>query len=172
MVPNRPGRAFVPHAHPLGSGEVYLPRLARHVLPQEAPVQLIRFAARFRSIFDAELGVPKRFDPDEQFGPIADHLHVNARDPDTETWRFQRFAPAWAARLGQDLAGESVLDPRYAPYNTRLGDKLRQAVEREMPFYAATHIEGPNGDELVHRLLIPMSTTGEIVTHCLVFTVV
>jgi hypothetical protein len=165
-------RAYVSDARPLGPGEVYLPRLARHVLPREAPVQLIRFAARFRSVFDTELGVPKRFDIDGQFGRMADHLHVNVRDAATGTWRFQRFAPAWAERLGEDLTGENVLHPRYAPYNTRLQDKLRQVVEREMPFYAATHVEGPNGAELVHRLLIPMSTTGIIITHCLVFTVV
>jgi hypothetical protein len=158
----------VPDIRPLEPGEVYLPRLGRHVLPREAPVQLIRF----RSIFDTELGVPKRFDPDEQFGHVADHLHVNARAPEAETWHFQRFAPAWAARLGQDLSGESVLDARYAPYNTRLNDMLRQAVEREMPFYAAFHVEGPNSAELAHRLLIPMSTNGVIITHCLVFTFV
>jgi hypothetical protein len=149
-----------------------MPRLARHVLPQDAPIHLIRFAARFRSVFDAELNVPKRLALDEQFGRLADRLHVNIRDPATETWRFQRFAPAWIAALGQDLTGESVLHPRYAPYNTRLADMLRQAVEREMPFYAATHVQGRNGGELVHRLLIPMSTSGQIVTHCLVFTFV
>jgi hypothetical protein len=163
---------FVPDAPPLGPGEVFMPRLARHVLPQETPIHLIRFAARFRSVFDEELNVPKRFAVDERFGALADHLHVNVRDPDTETWRFQRFAPAWIARIGQDLSGESVLHPRYAPYNTRLADMLRQAVEREMPFYAATHVEGQNGSELVHRLLIPMSTSDQIVTHCLVFTFV
>jgi hypothetical protein len=163
-------RSFVPDAQPPGSGEVYLPRLSRHVLPQDAPIHLVRFAGRFRSVFDAELAVPKRLDVDGQFGPLASHLHVNLRDPATETWRFQRFAPAWADRLGVDLTGESVLHPRYAPYNTRLEDMLRQAVEREMPFYAASHVTGSRGAELAHRLLIPMSTTGETVTHCLVFT--
>ena len=163
-------RAFVPDPRELQPGEVYLPRLGRHVLPYDAPVQQTRFAARFRSVLDAELNVPKRFDVDEQFGSLADHLHVNAYDPANEMWRFQRFAPAWAARLRQDLTGESVLHPRYAPYNTRLHDMLRQAVEREMPFYAAFHVEGPGGGELVHRLLIPMSTNGAAVTHCLVFT--
>jgi hypothetical protein len=123
-------------------------------------------------MFDADLRTPKRLDIDEQFGQLADHLHVNVRDPATETWRFQRFAPAWAAKLGQDLTGESVLHPQYSPYNTRLDVKLRQAVEREMPFYAATHVEGPRGGELIHRLLIPMSTSGQIITHCLVFTFV
>jgi hypothetical protein len=149
---------------------VYMPRLGRHVLPQDAPVHLSRFAARFRSVFEAELNVPKPFDVDKQFGTVADNLHVNARDPQTETWRFQRFAPAWATRLGRDLTGENVLHPSYAPYNTRLDDQLRQVVEREMPFYTATYVEGPNGAELVHRLLIPMSTNGDTVTHCLVFT--
>jgi hypothetical protein len=163
---------FVPDAQPLRPGEVYLPRLARHVLPQGTPIHLIRFAGRFRSVFDAELNVPKRFDVDQQFGHLADHLHMNVRDPAAETWRFQRFAPAWITRLGRDLTGESVLHPGYAPYNTRLEDKLRQAVEREMPYYAATHVEGPQGSELIHRLLIPMSTSGQIVTHCLVFTFV
>ena len=123
-------------------------------------------------MFDAELNVPKPFNLIEQFGSVADYLHVNARDPATETWRFQRFAPAWAARLGQDLTGESVLHSRYAPYNARLCDLLGQAVGREMPFYAAFHVEGPSGGELVHRLLIPMSTNGAAVTHCLVFTAV
>jgi hypothetical protein len=149
-----------------------LPRLGRHVLPHEAPVHLIRFAARFRGVFDSELGVPKRFDVEGQFGRIAEYLHVNVREPGTETWRFQRFAPAWAVRLGQDLTGEDVLHSSYAPYNTRLDDMLRQAVEREMPFYAANHVEGRGGPELVHRLLIPMSTTGKTVTHCLVYTFV
>jgi hypothetical protein len=138
-------------------------------LAREAPIHLVRFAGRFRSVFDAELNVPKRFNVKEQFGALADHLHINVRDLATETWRFERFAPAWSARLGQDLTGESVLDQRYAPYNTRLEDKLRQAVQREMPFYAATHVEGPHG-ELVHRLLIPMSTSDQVITHCLVFT--
>ena len=163
---------FVPDAQPLGPGEAYMPRLARHVLPHEAPIHLIRFAGRFRSVFDAELAVPKQLALEENFGPLADHLHVNVRDPATETWRFQRFAPAWITRLGQNLTGESVLDARYAPYNTRLDDQLRQAVAREMPFYAATYVEAPKGGELVHRLLIPMSTSGQIVTHCLVFTFV
>ncbi len=163
---------FVPDARPLGPGEVYMPRLARHVLPQEAPIHLVRFAGRFRSVFDAGLNVPKRFSVEEQFGALADYLHINVRDPTTETWRFERFAPARIARLGQDLRGESVLHPRYAPYNTRLDDKLRQAMQREMPFYAATHVEGPHGGELVHRLLIPMSTSSQVITHCLVFTFV
>jgi hypothetical protein len=149
-----------------------MPRLGRYVLPHDAPVHLVRFAARFRGVFDAELGVAKPFDIEGQFGPIAEYLHVNIRDPATGTWRFQRFAPAWAARVGQDLTGENVLDTRYAPYNTRLDDMLRQVVEREVPFYAATHVEGPSGAELVHRLLIPMSRTGSAITHCLVFTFV
>jgi hypothetical protein len=161
---------FVQDAQPLGPGEVYMPRLARHVLPQEVPIHLVRFAGRFRSVFDAELNVPKRFNVQEQFGPLADHLHVNARDPASETWRFERFAPAWSARLDQDLTGESVSHPRYAPYNTRLEDMLRQAVQREMPLYAAIHVEGPQGGELVHRLLIPMSRSDQVMTHCLVFT--
>src|SRR5215218_3112662 len=97
---------FVPDAQPLGPGEGYMPRLARHVLPQEAPIHLIRFAGRFRSVFDAELAVPKQLALEHNFGPLADHLHVNVRDPATETWRFQRFAPAWISRLGQNLAGE------------------------------------------------------------------
>src|SRR4051794_29057501 len=126
-------RAFVPGARPLAPGEVYLPRLSRYVLPDNVPVYLTRFAAKFRSMFDAELSVPKLFNVTEQFGSVADDLHVNARDPAPETGRFQRFAPAWAARLGQDLTGESVPPPRYAPYNTRLHDMLEEAVEREMP---------------------------------------
>lgn len=164
--------AFISDAKLLKPGEAYLPRLGRHVLPQDAPVHLIRFAARFRTVFEAELNIPKRLDVDTQFGAIADSLHINARDPTTDTWRFERFAPSWARRLGHDLAGQSVLDPRYAPYNTRLDDMLRQAVERELPFYAATHVDGASGPEVIHRLLIPMSTNGEIVTHCLVFTAV
>jgi hypothetical protein len=165
-------RAFVPGARPLAPGEVYLPRLSRYVLPDNVPVYLTRFAAKFRIVFDAELSVPKPFNLPEQFGSVADGLHVNARDPATRTWRFQRFAPAWAARLGQDLTGESVLHPRYAPYNTRLHDMLEEAVERETPFYAAFHVEGPRGSEEVHRLFIPMSTNGAAVAHCLVFTAV
>lgn len=160
--------AFVPDVRALPC-LVHLPRLSRHVLPYDVPVQLTRFAARFRSVFVEEFEVPKRFDLDEQFGSLADHLHVNAYDRAKELWRFQRFAPAWAARLGQDLSGENVLHPRYAPYNTGLRDMLRQALEREMPFYTALHVEGPSGGELVHRLLIPMSTNGAAVTHCLVF---
>ncbi|HEX2725321.1 MAG TPA: hypothetical protein VHN20_05840, partial [Beijerinckiaceae bacterium] len=103
---------------------------------------------------------------------VADHLHVNVREPATETWRFARFAPAWARRLGRNLTGESVLHPAYAPYNTLLKDMLAQAVEREMPFYAATHVGGVSGTEVAHRVLIPMSATGQGVTHCMVFTVV
>lgn len=72
MPARRHTRGFVPDAHPLGPGEVYLPRLGRHVLPHEAPVHLIRFAARFRGVFDSELGVPKRFDVEGQFGRIAE----------------------------------------------------------------------------------------------------
>src|SRR5215210_2511037 len=89
-------REFVPGARPLATGEVYLPRLSRYVLPDDVPVYLTRFAAKFRSVFDADLHVPKPFNVTEQFGSVPDGLHVNARDPATETWWFQRFAPAWA----------------------------------------------------------------------------
>ena len=162
---------FVPDARPLGPGEVYMPPLGRHVLPLDAPVQMIRFAARFRALFESEINVPKELDIDAQFGSVADHLHFNKRDlAGTNTWRFQRFAPAWALRIGQDLTGESVLDERYAPFNTRLLEMLEQAVERGMPFYAANYLAGTGVPQMVHRLLIPVSTTASTITHCLVFT--
>jgi hypothetical protein len=40
-----------------------MPRLGRHVLPLDAPIQAVRFAARFA------------VDIENQFGPVADHLH-------------------------------------------------------------------------------------------------
>ena len=173
-APQQQDRVFVlpPESKETSQGEFYMPRLGRHVLPSEAPVQTIRFAARFRTVFNAEFEVAKHLDIDQQFGPVADHLHFNARDPGSGTWRFLRFAPAWARQLGRDLTGENVLHPAYAPYNTLLDDMLGQAVERETPFYAATHVGGPNGTGVAHRLLIPMSATGAGVSHCMVFTVV
>lgn len=150
--------------------EFYIPRLSRHVLPLDAPIQLTRFAARFRAVFDANPEIPKTLALTEHFGPIADHLHVNIREPGTETWRFGRFAPAWAARLGQDLTGEEVTHGAYAPFSTRLPEMLRESVERNMPFYSATYI-GQGDTTQVARLLIPVSISGSQVTHCLVCTV-
>ncbi len=150
--------------------EFYIPRLSRHVLPLDAPIQLTRFAARFRAVFDADPEIPKTLALTKHFGHIADHLHVNVREPPTETWRFGRFAPAWAARLGQDLTGQEVTHRAYAPFNTRLPEMLREAVERNMPFYAATYI-GQGDTTQVARLLVPVSISGSQVTHCLVCTV-
>jgi hypothetical protein len=47
---------------------------------------------------------------------------------------------------------------------------LSEAAERGMPFYSVTYI-GTDTAAQVARLLIPVSTTGDEVTHCLVFTV-
>lgn len=149
--------------------EFYIPRVSRHVLPLDAPIQLTRFAARFRAVFDADPDTPKRLGLAEHFGHIADYLHINICEPGTDTWRFGRFAPAWAARLGQDLAGEEVTHAAYAPFNTRLLDMLGEAAARNMPFYAATYI-GQGDTTQVARLLIPVSTSGLGVTHCLVCT--
>jgi hypothetical protein len=159
-----------PEPESIQAHEFFMPRLSRHILPLDAPIQLTRFAARFRAVFDGDPRVPKRLNLASDFGKIADHLHINKREHATETWRFARFAPAWAARIGRDLTGQEVTHPAYRPFNTRLPEMLREAAEREMPFYSVTYI-GTGDATQAARLLVPVSTTGEAVTHCLVFTV-
>lgn len=163
-------RALAPERHVLQAGEFYLPRLGRHVLPQDVPITLMRFAARYRAVFDSGASEPKQLDLEAQFGSLADNLHLLARQAITGTWRFERFAPAYIQLVGDDLTGVEACDARYGPYGTRLEDKLHQLVQRESPFYAMTHIGGAKGDEAMHRLLIPLSNTGQGITHALVFT--
>ena len=164
------GGVCAPERRALRTGEFYLPRLGRHVLPQDVPITLMRFVSRYRTLFDGG-SAPKPLDLEAQFGGLADNLHLLVNDPSTGVWRFERFAPAYAKLLGLDLTGTAIFDPRHALYGARLDDKLNQLVQRESPFYAMTHIGGADRAEVMHRLLIPLSNTGHGVTHALVFAI-
>jgi hypothetical protein len=163
-------QATLPEDVKLRSGYFYIPRLGQLNGAQRLPVLMSRFVAQHRALFDDEIHIPKRLELSE-FGGLADHLHVLALGGSRETWTFQRFALVSAARIGADLTGAEVTDQRFAPYNRRLDEKLARLLHEKAPFYVSTHVDEIGGERLAHRLFIPMSDVGRLITHCILMSV-
>jgi hypothetical protein len=154
----------------LQSGHFYIPRLDQLDTSEGLPLSMILFVWQFRALFDAEVHVPKRLELAE-FGDLTDHIHILALGGTRETWTFKRFAPFSAARVGLDMTGAEVNDQRFAPYNRRLDEKLGRLLREKAPFYVGTHMDEIGGERLAHRLFIPMSDVGRLITHCLLMSV-
>ena len=163
-------RATPPEDGKLRSGDFYIPRLGQLNAAQHLPVSMSRFVARYRALFDDEIHMPKRLDLSE-FRDLADYLHILVLGASREVWTFQRFAPFAAARIGLDLTGAKVTDQRFAPYNRRLDEKLVRLLREIAPFYVGTHVDEIGGERMVHRLFIPMSDVGRLITHCILMSV-
>jgi hypothetical protein len=153
----------------LRSGLFYIPRLDRLDTSQCLPLSIIMFISRFRTLFDAEVHVPKRLELAE-FGDLADYLHILVLGTTRKTWTFERFAPFSAARAGVDMTGAEVNDQRFAPFNRRLEEKLARLLREQAPFYVRTNVDEIGGERVAHRLLIPMSDVGRPITHCLLMS--
>ena len=167
MLPNR---ASLPEGSKLPSGNFYIPRLSQLNTAQHLSVLMSRFVAQYRALFDDEIHIPKRLELSE-FGDLADHLHILVLGASREIWTFQRFAPFAAARIGVDLTGAKVTDQRFAPYNRRLDEKLARLLREKAPFYVGTHVDEIGGERVAHRLFIPMSDVGRLITHCILMSV-
>lgn len=158
---------FVSKGRSLRPGEFYIPRLGELDVPRYAPRSIGRFIALFRALFDTEIYVPKCLDLNA-LRDLADYIHILVRTWATDEWTFERFAPACAACTGTDLTGAKVSDTRLAPYNLQLDEMLARLVRQEAPFYGST--QAPNGRLTVHGLFVPMSDTGQTITHCLIMS--
>ena len=69
------------------------------------------------------------------------------------------------------MTGAEVNDQRFAPYNRRLDEKLARLLREKAPFYVGTHMDEIGGERVAHRLFIPMSDVGRLITHCLLMSV-
>jgi hypothetical protein len=154
----------------LRGGYFYVPRLGQLAASGYLPVLMSRFVARYRALFDDEFHIPKRLELSD-FGDLANHLHVLVLDATRTTWTFERFAPFSAARSGVDMTGAEVNDRRFAPFNRRLDEKLARLLREKAPFYVGTELQEIGGERVAHRLLIPMSDVGRLITHCLLMSV-
>ena len=163
-------RASLAEDGKLQNGYFYVPRLGQLNTAQHLPVLMSCFVAQYRALFDDEIHIPKRLELSE-FGDLAGHLHVLALGASRETWTFRRFAPVSAARIGTDLTGTEVTDQRFAPYNRRLDEKFARLLREKAPFYVGTPVDEIGGERLVHRLFIPMSDVGRLITHCILMSV-
>jgi hypothetical protein len=67
-------------------------------------------------------------------------------------------------RIGVDLTGEKVTDQRFAPYNRRLDEKLVRLLREKARVYVGTHVDEIEGKHVAHRLFIPMSDVGRLIT--------
>ena len=148
-----------------GDGRFYIPRLDQLDTSGCLPLRMILFVVQFRAMFDVGSGVASRLEL-SQFDEVSDHLHVLARTPSGDDWKFERFAPFSAARTGLDLTGARVTDHRLAPYNDGLAGKLGRLSRDRLPFYVCTPIEQTDDGES-HRLFIPMGKRKGAITHCL-----
>jgi hypothetical protein len=131
-------RATLPEDVKLRSGYFYIPRLGQLNAAQQLPVLMSRFVAQYRALFDDEIRIPKRAEVSE-FGDLADHLHILVLEASREAWRYQRFAPFSAARIGVDLTGARINDQRFVPYSRRLDEKLARLLRKKAPFYVGKH---------------------------------
>jgi hypothetical protein len=161
---------FVSQSRPLQPGEFYIPRLGRIDAAFRLPVVVSQFTEQFRILFDAEIYVSKRLDLNA-FGGLGDFIHILARIQSTDAWTFERFAPACTACIGTDLTGSGVSDARLAPYHLRLDEKLAHLVREETPLYGRTRVNSACHKFTFHWLFVPMSNTGQIITHCLLMSV-
>ncbi len=158
---------FVPKGKSLPPGKFYIPRLGHLDAPQPLPGRISRFVAQFRVLFDAEIYVPKCLDL-TALSDFADYIHILVRTPATDEWAFERFAPACAACMGTDLTGAKLSDAQLARYNLQLDEKLGRLIRQEAPLYGTTRLHTPHGRRTVHWLFVPMSNTGQTITHCLI----
>jgi len=163
-------RASLPENSKLWSGNFYIPRLEQLNAHQHLPVLMSRFVSKYRALFNDESHIPKRLELSE-FGALADYLHILVLGASREAWTFQRFAPFLAARIGMDLTGAEINDPRLAPYNRRLDEKLSRLLREKAPFYVGTHVDEIGGERIAHRLFIPISDVGQPITHCILMSV-
>lgn len=160
---------FVPKGIALRRGEFYIPRLGYLEAPRRLPVPISQFIARFRELFDQEIYVPKRLDL-TAFRGLADHIHILGRTLETDEWTFERFAPACAECMKLDLTGAKISDARFVPYNLRLDERFAQLARQENPLYGRTRVTMLHRILTVHWLFVPMSNTGQIITHCLLMS--
>ena len=160
---------FVANGEALRPGEFYIPRVGHLDVPRALPVPLIRFAARFRELYDAEIHVPKSLDM-SAFEDLADYVHILVQAQATDEWTFERFAPAFAACMGMDLTGAKVGHASLAPYDLRLDERLAHLARQERPLFGKTRVSAPGRPLTIHWLFIPMSNTGQIITHYLLMT--
>jgi len=158
---------FVPKGRPLRQGEFYIPRLGHLDAPQPLPDPISQFASRLRSLFDAEIYVPKFLDL-SALREFADYVHILVRAPATNDWVFERFAPACASCIGIDLTGAMICDQRLAQYDLQLDAKLACLTRQEAPLCGTTRVHIRRKNLTVHWLFVPMSNTGEAITHCLI----
>ena len=156
--------------HCLATKRFYIPQLPRFSRPSPLPVSMSRFIALFRAEWSKEAFMPKGLDL-TRFEDLADRLHLLVRVECSRMWKFERFAPSYIERIGVDLTGEAVNDPRFAPYNLRLDVKLDRLLHEQSPYYVGTRVDGLGNDGVLHRLLIPMSRDGRTITHCLLMSV-
>jgi hypothetical protein len=87
------------------------------------------------------------------------------------TWTFERFAPAWVDCLRITLTAGEVTDARLAPYNLRLEEDLPKVILRETALHCCKTVHTPSGLRMAHFLFVPMSKTGEMITHCLLLVI-
>lgn len=160
---------FVSKGRPLRQGEFYLPRLGHLDAPHPLPGLISRFVAQLRLLFDAEIYVPKYLDL-SAFKDFENYIHILVRAQVTDDWTFERFAPACASCMGMDLTGAKVSDAHLARYNLRLDEELARLIREETPFYSKAQAHTSHGDLTVHWLCVPMSNTGQTITHCLVMS--
>jgi hypothetical protein len=162
---------FVPQGGPLHSGEFYIPRLGQPRTARTLPASMSRFITRFRAKYDAEIYAPKCLDL-SAFGNAGHHVHILARGgASMNTWTFERFAPAWVDCLRITLTGRDITDARLAAYNLRLEEELPKVILQERPLHCCRMVHAPDGLRMAHFLFIPMSSMGEIITHCLLLMI-
>jgi len=161
---------FASRSRPLQPGEFYIPRLGRFDTSLGLPVLMSQFIEQFRVLFDAEIYVPKCLNLNA-FGGLGTYIHILARAQATDEWAFERFAPAYVACIGADLTGSWVNDTRLLPYHLQFGERLAHLVRVETPLYGRTRVNSACRKIMLHWLSIPMSNTGQIITHCLLMSV-
>ena len=158
---------FVPKGRPLRLGEFYIPRLSHSHFPQSLPGPIRGLIARFRSLFDSEIYVPKHLGL-SALRDFRDFINILVRASKTDDWISERFAPACASCMGMDLTGATIGDPRLASYNRELDEKLACLVRQEASLYGNARVHTPRHKLMVHWLLVPMSNTGAAITYCLI----
>jgi hypothetical protein len=67
--------------------------------------------------------------------------------------------------------GAEVNDQRFAPFNRRLDEKLARLLREKAPFHVGTGMDEIGGERVAHRLLLPMSDVGRLITHCILMSV-
>lgn len=161
---------FVPQGRTLKQGEFYIPRLGHLDAPHSLPGPIRRFVSQLRLLFDAEIYVPKYLNL-SALKDFVDHIHILVRAQWTDDWIFERFAPACASCMGMDLTGAKVSDAHLARYDLQLVENLARLIRQETPLYERTQAHPSLGRLTVHWLFVPMSNTGQTITHCLVMSV-